>query len=389
MGIRVGPALLLLAVLAADPAAAEPAPVQAADVLIWTQPVREQNFSRMEKLLPHRIVPAGRKVRPLPAGAPLSVRLAGQGGGETLDAYMAADHMVGLLVVQDGRVRLEKYAPSLSPTGHWATFSITKSLTSTLYGAALKDGAIRSLDDKVSAYLPEMAGSAYDGVSIRQLLTMTSGVKWSENYTDPNSEVARMYATPPDPGLDPIVSFMRHLPRVAEPGTVWNYKTGETDLAGILLARATGKTLSAYLAEKLWQPYGMEQDGVWMIDGSGHEPGGCCFSAALRDLGRFGQFVLDGGTIDGRAVLAPGWLEAATATAVPTGRPGLGYGYFWWTNADGTVDARGIFGQMIHIDRGRRLVVVMLAAWPAAFSPELNEGRVRLLAAIDRAVDQR
>ena len=115
------------------------------------------------------------------------------------------------------------------------------------------------LDDSVSAYLPEMKGSAYDGVTIRQLLTMSSGVRWNEDYSDPTSDVARMYGTPADPGLDPITSFMRKLPREAPAGTKWNYKTGETDLAGVLLVRATGKPLAQYASEKLWKPLGMAQ----------------------------------------------------------------------------------------------------------------------------------
>lgn len=387
--LRSGPLLLLatLAVLAAIGAAAARPKVEPAAVLTWSQAERQARFPHMERIFPHRAVAAGR-AHPLPPGRPLPLALTDERGApETLDAYLAADDSAGLLVLQDGRVRLERYGPTLRPGGHWPGFSVTKSVTSTLYGAALRQGLIGSVEDPVTRYLPEMKGSAYDGVTIHQLLTMTSGVRWNEDYTDPRSEVARMYGTPPDPGLDPIVSFMRHLPREATPGTRWNYKTGETDLAGILLARATGRSLSAYLAETVWRPYGMETTARWMINAQGQEPGGCCLSASLRDWGRFGQFVLDGGRIGGRPVLAEGWLAAATATQVPTGRPGIGYGYFWWPNADGTFDARGIFGQQIHVDARRRLVVVALAAWPAAIDQARGAGRQRLLAAIARAVD--
>lgn len=363
------------------------ASVRAADVLDWSQVERQDRFPRMEKILPHRVVKAGGHVHRLAKGRPLNVRLVRDGGPLSLDAFMAADKTAGILVLQDGRIRLERYGPTLGPKGHWASFSITKSVTSTLYGAALKDGFIKSLDDSVTTYLPEMKGSAYEDVTVRQLLTMRSGVKWSEDYTNPQSDVARMYATPADPGFDPIVSYMRHLPREAPPGTKWSYKTGETDLAGILLVRATGKSLSDYLSEKIWKPYGMQQDGVWMVDGQGNEPGGCCFSAALRDLGRFGQFILDGGKIDGRPVLPADWLPKATTTQVETGYPGLDYGYFWWTNADGTYDARGIFGQGIHIDPGRRLVVVVLAAWPAVSDMGRFKDRTLFMDAVAAAVD--
>lgn len=382
---RIAPLPLALLIAAAPPAQA---PVtKAADVLVWTQGERQARFPHMDALLPHRTVRAGGRVHALSQGRPLTLSLTRDGKPETLDAFMAADQTAGLLILQDGRVRLERYGPTLKPAGHWATFSVTKSITSTLYGAAVKDGAIRSLDDTVPTYLPEMKGSAYDGVTLRQLLTMTSGVKWSEDYTDPHSDVARMYATPADPGLDPIVSYMRHLPREAAPGTKWVYKTGETDLAGILLVRATHKPLAEYLSEKIWRPYGMERDAVWMVNEQGYSPGGCCLSASLRDLGRFGQFILDGGHAGGRTVVPDDWLAQATAPQVRTGHPGLDYGYFWWTGPNGTYDARGIFGQQIHIDPKRRLVVVLLAAWPAVFDMPHAQGRAGLMKAIETAVD--
>lgn len=370
--------------LAAEPKAPQ---VKAADVLVWTQQQRQDRFPHMETLLPHRVVKAGGHVHPLLKGKPLTVTLAKGDATETLDAYMKADGTAGVLVLQNGRIRLERYGPTLTRKGHWAGFSVTKSLTSTLYGFAIKDGYIKSVDDPIADYLPELKGSAYDGVTIAQLLTMSSGVHWVEDYYAADSDAARMYTTPADPGLDPITSYMRRLPREEAPGTKWNYKTGETDLAGVLLIRATGQSLSDYLSRKLWRPYGMERDAVWMVNDHGDESGGCCFSAGLRDFGRIGQFILDGGRIDGKPALPDDWLPQATTTRIETGRPGLSYGYFWWTNADGTYDARGIFGQGVHIDPARKLVVVTLAAWPAVFDMEHAEGRMRLLTAIKAAVD--
>lgn len=382
--------LVLLALLFARPLLATPPtpPVKAADVLVWTQAERQARFPHMEKLLPHRAVHAGGRVHPLPKGRPITLDLATDGKPETLEAWMAADRTAGLLILQDGRIRLERYGPTLARNGHWAAFSVTKSITSTLYGAAIADGYIKSVDDDVTTYLPELKGSAYDGVSLRQLLTMSSGVRWIEDYNAPDSDAARMYTTPPDPGLDPITSYMRRLPREAPPGSKWNYKTGETDLAGVLLIRATGKSLSRYLSEKIWRPYGMQQDAVWMINAHGDESGGCCLSASLRDLGRFGQFILDGARIGSKPIVPADWLARATGKQIDTGRPGLGYGYFWWPNSDGTFDARGIFGQQVHIDPKRRLVVVILAAWPAVFDMAHARERAALIEAIARAADQ-
>ena len=384
--------LALVALGCAAPAAGKapahfPLKAKAADVLVWSQAERQGRFPHMERLFPHETVKAGGRAHPLPTGRPLTLQMVQDGAPESLDQWMAADNNAGLLILQDGRVRLERYRAGAGAADHWASFSVTKSVTSTLYAAAIKDGYIKSLDDSVATYLPEMKGSAYQDVSLRQLLTMSSGVRWSEDYTNPQSDVARMYDTPPDPGLDPIVSYMRHLPREVPAGAKWNYKTGETDLAGIVLVRATGQSLATYLSRKIWRPYGMERDAVWMVNAQRNSPGGCCLSATLRDLGRFGEFIRGGGIANGQAVLPPDWLPKATSEQIATGRPGLGYGYFWWIGPDGTFDARGIFGQGIHIDPKRRLVVVLLAAWPAVFDAPHAAGREQLMAAIEAAVD--
>ncbi|MEO5866345.1 MAG: serine hydrolase domain-containing protein, partial [Sphingomonas sp.] len=227
---------------------------------------------------------------------------------------------------------------------------------------AIKDGYIKSVDDPVTRYIPDLAGSGYDGVSIAQLLTMTSGVKWNEDYTDPKSDVAQMFAHPVPAGGDPIVAYMRTLPRETAPGSKWVYKTGETNLIGTLVERATHKPLANYLSEKIFKPYGMEQDAFWMVDQAGHEIGGCCLSVSLRDYARMGQFVLEGGA----GVVPANWFAEATRSHADIGRPGFGYGYQWWTFPDGRFGAQGIFGQGIMIDPAHRVVVAVSAAAPSA-----------------------
>lgn len=354
------------------------------EVLFWNQAQRDENFRRMEKLFPTQIVKAGRTPRPLPAGAPVEAPL---GGAAEIDKMMADMNVSGLLVLQDGRVRLERYARGFGPEQRWTSFSVAKSLTSTLVGAAVKDGFIKSLDDPVTRYIPELAGSAYDGVTVRQILTMTSGVRWNEDYTDPNSDVARMFASPPPPGQDVTVAYLRTLSREAEPGTKWVYKTGETNLIGVLVRRAAGKPLSRYLSEKIWAPYGMEADAFWQIDEGGQEIGGCCLSATLRDYGRIGQFMLDGGKAGGADVLPAGWIADATRAQAEIGAPGGGYGYQWWTGHAGSYSAIGIFGQMVHVDPARRLVVVTTSAWPQATGRALSAARAAMVAKIVAAVD--
>ena len=193
-----------------------------------------------------------------------------------------------------------------------------------LVGAALQDVTISSVDDPITKYLPEMKGSAYDGVTMRQVLAMTSGVKWNEDYTDPNSDVAKYGRQEPEDGLDIAVAYMRKLPREAAPGTKWAYKTGETHLIGAVLRRATGKTLADYLTEKIWQPYGMERDAVWQLNKSGTELSGCCMAVSLRDYARFGQFVIEGGRAQGKQVVPEKYLLEATRKQADIGVEGRG-----------------------------------------------------------------
>lgn len=355
------------------------------DVLFWSQSQRDAAFRALDRLpflAKSRVIPAGPTPRPLPAGAPLAL-------GMDVDDWMAGQRSAALVIVQDGKVRLERYGLGFDAQGRWTSFSMAKSLTALLVGAAVKDGSIRSMEDKVSDYLPQMKGSAYDQVSIRQLVTMTSGVRWNEDYADPQSDVAKFDKQPAEEGVPAIVSYLRKLPRAAPPGTRWNYSTGETNLVGVLLAQATGRNLSELLSGKVWQPAGMEQQATWILSRTGQEISGCCVQAATRDFARLGLFMLDGARPAGGASIVPeGWLAEATRTQAPIGQPGRGYGYFWWTYDDGSYSARGIFGQGLFIDPKRRLVIATNADWGGgARDPKAMAAREDLYRAAQQAVD--
>lgn len=380
----------LLTVVAAAEArqaarAREPAS-KAAAILTWPSAKREQYIAALDSFFLTRTVKAGKHPRVLDRGRPLAAFEAGGARAAYLNQFMTDERARGVLVLQDGKIRLERYVPPHSRTTRWNSFSVAKSITSTLVGAAMKDGYIHSLDDPVTRYIKTLRGSAYDDVTIQQLLTMTSGVKWNEDYTDVNSDVARMYALAPDPGFDMTTSYVRKLPREAPPGTKWVYKTSETNLVGVLVADATGKQLAAYLSEKIWRPYGMERDAEWMIDDVGDEQGGCCLGMTLRDYGRFGQFILDGARIDGTAVVPDDWLPEATRSHVSIG-PGSGYGYQWWTRDDGTFEGRGIYGQTLHIDRARHLVIVINSATEEPVNRAAGQARQDFIAAVSAALD--
>jgi CubicO group peptidase (beta-lactamase class C family) len=353
----------------------------------WNEEQLRVGFAYWDSVFPGREVPRGAEVRALPLGPPLRAFSAGGALEKELERFIAEQEVAGLIVLHEGEIRLERYGLGHSESGRWTSQSVAKSVTSTLVGAAVEDGSITSIDDPVTKYVPGLRGSAYDSVSIRHLMTMTSGVRWNEDYSDQGSDVVRFYSAPVEPGLDPTVSYMRRLPAEAAPGTKWVYKTGETHLLGVLVSSATGQTRAYYLSSKLWSPLGMEQPASWSIDRSGHELAGCCLQAALRDYARFGQFVLDGGGVGGESIVPDGWFEAATRTQVRTERPGLGYGYQWWTRDGGTFQAIGIHGQLLHIDRARRVVVVINSAWQEAGSPARWSARDDFLSVIASAMD--
>tara|TARA_R110000787_G_scaffold93939_8_gene196393 strand:- start:14273 stop:15472 length:1200 start_codon:yes stop_codon:yes gene_type:complete len=356
-----------------------------ADVLFWKLDQRDAGFrmlDEMSSLVEAHPVAAGGTVHPLPDGAPLVLDM-------DMDAYLAANRTAGLVVLQDGKVRLERYGLDFSADGRWTSFSVAKSLTSTLVGAAIKDGAIKSLNDPVVDYIEELRGSAYADVTVAQLLSMTSGIAWNEDYDDPHSDVAQFGSQRVEPGKSGVATYMAKLPRAHAPGEVWNYSTGETSLIGILVMRATGKPLVDYLSEKIWRSYGMQQDASWLLGQDGYEISGCCIQAAVRDFARFGQFILDGGAIDGQPVLPDGWLEKATQKQVSYGAPGEGYGYQWWTWDDGSFQADGIFGQGIFIDPARKLVIASNSSWTSALGDKDGEFEARkaFYKAVQKAVD--
>lgn len=357
-------------------------------ILFWTPDQQIVGYRNIEKIFPTRTVQRaqnGKAATPFPREPGLfDVSYIWRGGQMDVARFMHLNHVSGLIVVQHGRILLERYGLGRGETDRWTSFSVGKSVTSTLIGAAIHDGAIAGLDAPVTRYMPELAGTAYDGVTVGDLITMRSGVKWNENYADPTSDVARFAAEPVQAnGVDPIEAYMARLPRAHPPGTVFNYDTGETDLAGLLVTRATGKPLAEYLSEKIWSKIGAERDAVWMVDGAGKELGGCCISMTLRDYARFGLFFMRGG----QGVLPDGWVKDASSAHVATDYPGIGYGYFWWINTGGgTYAAEGIFGQEIYLDPKRDLVVVVNSAWTHADDNADWASMAAFMAAVSRTV---
>lgn len=330
-------------------------------------------FRNIDRLFPTRSVQRGPHVRLLPS-EPLPMHdFRFSVGDQTYDLYdvLSLNRVSAIIAVQDGLIRFEKYLLGNDEMTRWMSMSVVKSMTASLVGAAIEDGLIGSINDPVVDYLPVLKGSAYEGVSVRQLLMMASGVAWNETYTDTESDRRRMLEAQIGQRPGAILELMASLPRAAEPGSRWNYSTGETQVVGALVEAAAGKPVAHYLSEKIWIPLGMESDASWWLEAPGGlEIGGSGLSATLRDYARFGLFLLDDGVIDGRRVLPEGWVEAAS-TPKSIGGEKVDYGYMLWPLHDRSYAAIGIFGQFVFVDPDRRLVV---ALWSAQPKPVGREG---------------
>ncbi len=351
-------------------------------ILFWPPEQQVTGYRAIDRIYNTRQVEAGDQPYPLTLKFDdfSAFRYRHDGLSRTLDEYMESQRIAGLIAVRDGRVRLERYGLGNNADNRWISFSIAKSVVSMLIGAAVQDGYIESLDDLVVDYLPRLRGGVYDEVSIRHILQMSSGVVWNEDYADPESDTAQA----PGGGMA-LLRYMRGLPRSAPPGVQFNYNTGETSIAGSVLRAAIGNNLTTYLSYKIWRPFGMEADASWLIDQpGGHEYGGCCINATLRDYARIGLFALSDGVIPGtgRRVLPPGWMRQSVtpSPAYP------GYGYYWWLMGEGVYAGLGIFGQMIWVDPTRKIVIAQHAAWPNAGDDELRAHRAALISALADAL---
>jgi CubicO group peptidase (beta-lactamase class C family) len=335
-------------------------------------------FRNIDRLFPSRIIAHGDKVYPLPAAARqlTQLRFVSRGKHWDLFDYLAVNRVAAILVLKKGQIALESYQYGNTDKTRWMSMSVAKSITSTLIGAAIKQGYIGSIDDPVTQYVPTLAHSAYEGVSIRELLTMSSGVRWIETYTDPNSDRRRLLeiqiAQRPGAALD----LMKKLPRAAAPGTLNNYNTGETLVAGEVLHNAVKRSLSDYLGERIWRPFGMEADATWWLASpEGIEIAGSGFSATLRDYGRFGLFALNGGMIGREKILPDGSMKQAGSRQRLKNGKEIDYGLFWWP-ADATPETpdpqgaflgEGIFGEYLYLNPKEQVVVVV---WSAQSKPE-------------------
>lgn len=290
----------------------------------------------------------------------------------TLDDYLARNRTTGLVVLKGDTILVERYQYDRRPDQRMASYSMAKTLVGMLVGIAIGEGAIRSIDDRADAYVPALAGTPYGETPIRHLLTMSSGIRYSETHggSDDVDLLARLsMGRGSDGGAATVAPFRT---REHPPGERFNYSSADTQVLGLVLRAATGAPLADYLSEKIWRPMGAEADGSWTVDKGGYETAYCCFNAILRDYARFGRLLANDGAQAGRQIIPAGWVRAATTPSSRRFEPGQtgelhGYGYQTWVVSSGDgrqFAAWGLRGQNLFVDPAKKLVFVNTSAGP-------------------------
>ena len=268
-----------------------------------------ERFRSIENYFPTRIIEPSDKGSNLIKGIPIELPKTYVYDGTIKKTQQLLDDtdVTGLMVLKNDSVVFENYYRGNTQDSHTIAWSVTKSFVSALMGIAMEEGYIESEEQKVSDYLPELNGSAYQDVTIKNLLQMSSGVSWNEDYSDKNSDINRFGRTLAFGGS--FESFVQTLSKDKKQGTYNRYNSSDTQVLGMIISKATGKTLSAYLQEKIWQPIGMENKAWWLIDDDGNEFAAAGLSASLRDYARFGLLFLHDGSWNGKQVLSKEWIK--------------------------------------------------------------------------------
>jgi CubicO group peptidase (beta-lactamase class C family) len=289
-----------------------------------------------------------------------------------VEEWIARTGTTGLLVIKGGRIVFENYYQGNQPDTRTIAMSVSKSLVSCLIGIALAEGKISDLQDPVDKYAPQLKGGGYEGVSLKNVLQMSSGIRFTEDYGDLKSDIVRMVASFLTGSVNDFVAV---LPNERTPGTFNRYVSADTQVLGMVLAGATGQSLTDYGQEKLWGPLGAEYDAEWLTDAKGVEMAFGGLNATLRDYARFGWLYLKKGrNFKGRQLVPEAWVMASVTPDAPHLMPGrdnpassfpMGYGYQWWIpeNPQGDFTAIGIYGQFIYVHPVHQVVIAKTSAY--------------------------
>lgn len=294
-----------------------------------------------------------------------------EGKEKSIAEFIDETWTTGLIVLNGDTVTFEEYYRGNDAGSKAISWSVAKSFISALVGIAVEEGYIDSIEDPVTRYVPALAGSGYDNVPIKDVLEMSSGVRFDETYADFFSDINRMGRVLALNGS--LDSFVASLENEREPGTFNHYVSMDTQVLGMVLREATGRNISSYLEEKIWKPVGMESDAYWLVDGDGMELAFGGLNVVLRDYARFGLLYLRGGALMGRQIVPADWVKASVSPSEPHLLPGkrptsdwvLGYGYQWWIpeEPDGDFLAIGIYNQFIYVYPKYNVVIAKTSAY--------------------------
>ena len=287
-----------------------------------------------------------------------------------LAAFLDETDTVALLVIHNGQIRYEHYWITGGETVAWPSWSVAKSFVSALVGIAIRDGFIDSVNDPVTRYLPELSGSGYDGVSIKDILQMSSGARWNEDYSDFGSDINRLGRILALGGS--LDRFIAKIEPERPPGTYNRYNSADTQVLGRLLVAVSGQTLSDYMHAALWSPLGAESNGHWLLDNENMEMAFAGFHATARDYAKLGELYRLGGVWRGEQLIPAQWIKDSITPDAPHLQPGeneasnneFGYGYQWWLldPTKGEFTAMGVYNQFIYVSRSTNTVIVKLSA---------------------------
>ncbi|MEH6558273.1 MAG: serine hydrolase [Oceanicoccus sp.] len=348
-----------------------------------------ENFNRMKEIYPVTTMTASAEPFEFENGSTISLppSFSYNGNDVSVERFLAETDTSALLVIHNGEVRFEQYMLTGGRDVNWLSMSVSKSFIATGIGIAVDDGLIDILKP-ITDYVPDLSGSAYDNVRIKDVLQMSSGAAWNEDYSDPESDIMRLAKIMSVGGsLDEFVST---LVREREPGTLNHYNSADTQALAMLLSRATGKSVTDYLSEKIWHPLGMEADAYWMVDDNNVEMAFGGLNATARDYAKLGELHRLKGKWRGTQIVSEDWVTAATKPDAPHLQPGfnkdypLGYGYQWWIpeTTEGEYSAIGVYNQFIYVNPTRDLVIVKLSAY-SDYALTLDESSYREVETIE------
>ncbi|TYA53104.1 serine hydrolase domain-containing protein [Formosa maritima] len=330
------------------------------------------NFRSFDSIWPVSVLEAPSNKHIYSEGTPLNLPESFQFEGKdyNIQNFIEDSWTTGLLVIQNDSIVYENYYLGNTESTRNISWSMAKSFISALTGIAIEEGHINSIEEYVEVYVPELKGTAYEGVRIKDVLQMSTGVKFNEDYADFFSDINRWgrgFAMGNSQD-----KFAATLEREVEPGTVCHYVSINTHVLGMILKRATGKTITEYMQDKLYNPLGMEYDGYWLLDGTNMEMVLGGLNLTLRDYAKAGSLFLHHGFLNGKQIVSEDWVKASTTPDAPHVQPGneFGYGYQWWIpkSEQGEYMAMGVYGQYIYINPTTKTVIVKLSA-----NPKYNE----------------